>query len=69
LGVVGAAVFTGTTASSSTFVSYGYGFGAAWGVVGGGYLAGLFNQISARYMPEAIDETCTKNDGFKQEKF
>jgi len=47
-----------------TVVNYGYGFGAAWGVVGGGYLAGLFNQISARYMPED-----TADNGVRVEKF
>ena len=56
-GMIGAAVYTGTTSSTVVgSVTYGYGFGAAWGVVGGGYIAGLLNQISAKYLPEDASE-------------
>ena len=63
-------MYSGTiTQSGLTAVNYGYGFGAAWGVIGGGYLAGMFNQISARYMPETIEGECTNDNTIKLEKF
>ena len=52
--MVGAAVYTSFINQNNpagTFV-YGYGFGAAWAVVGASYLAGLFNYLAARYMVE-----------------
>ena len=52
--MVGAAVYTSfiNQGNPSGSFEYGYGFGAAWGVVGAGYLGGLFYYLSARYMDE-----------------
>ena len=69
-GMVAASIYTSfinQQYAAGSFV-YGYGFGAAWGLVGGGYLAGLFNQLSARYMPDSNEGTCN-NKNEKEEKF
>jgi len=68
--VVAASIYTSfinQKYADGSFV-YGFGFGAAWGLVGGGYIAGLCNQISARYMPENCERRCGSKPE-KEEKF